>query len=107
MNRAPRQISEPTERMVNLLVYLMNSAIKKNIAEKIAIGTNSKVEIRPDILINILYLYIKYYFVQARSHNPVKLLLDNFSSPNKLIILTMTELVELLKNCSTLTEPVL
>ncbi len=61
MNRAPRQISEPTERMVNLLVYLMNSAIKKNIAEKMAIGTNSKaVEIRLDILINILYLYIKY-----------------------------------------------
>lgn len=73
MNRAPRQISEPTERMVNRLVYLMNSAIKKNIPEKIAIGTNSKaVEIRFDILINILYLYIKYYFVQARSHKPVK-----------------------------------
>jgi hypothetical protein len=65
MNRAPRQISEPTERMVN--------PIKKNIAEKIAIGTNSKaVEIRLNILINILYLYIKYYFIQAWSHNPVK-----------------------------------
>jgi len=42
----------------------MNSAIKKNIPEKIAIGTNSKaVEIRLDILINVLYLYIKYYFL--------------------------------------------
>jgi len=54
--------------MVNLLVYFMNSTIKKNIPEKIAIGTNSKaVEIRFDILIDILYLYIKYYFLQAQS----------------------------------------
>ena len=67
MNRAPRQISEPTERMVNLLVNLMNSAIKKNIPEKIAIGTNSKaVKIRLDILINVLYLYIKYHFLYRK-----------------------------------------